>query len=403
MAARGGRVLHVLSQRPMLTGSGVTLDALVREAAAAGWDQHVVCGVPAEDGQPVVGELEASRVRPLTFASAPGAEDGVLPFPVPGMSDVMPYPSTTWSSMDASQLGLYREAWRAHLSDVIASVQPDVIHAHHGWVLTGITKEVAPSVPVVAHTHGTALRQLELCPGLRDEVIESCRGVDSWATLHAGQKDEYARVYGLVPSAVHVVGAGYREALFHSRGAAARTGVAYAGKLSHAKGLCELLDAVEVRDGVHLHVAGDGAGSEADALRERMASMPERVTWHGRLDQNDLAGLLRRCVAFVLPSYFEGLPLVLVEAAACGCRVISTALPGVVDGLSEGLGESLDLVALPPMAGVDTPKAGSKAAYTERLGSAIDRALKAEPLTGIDLQGLTWGAVFQRVQGLWLR
>ena len=180
MGARGGRVLHVLSQRPMLTGSGVTLDALVREAAAAGWDQHVVCGVPAEDDSPMVGELEASHVHPLTFASAGGAEDGVLPFPVPGMSDVMPYPSTTWSSMDASQLGLYREAWRAHLSDVIASVQPDVIHAHHGWVLTGITKEVAPSVPVVAHTHGTALRQLELCPGLRDEVIESCRGVDSW-------------------------------------------------------------------------------------------------------------------------------------------------------------------------------------------------------------------------------
>ncbi|MEE2711829.1 MAG: glycosyltransferase, partial [Planctomycetota bacterium] len=237
MGARGGRVLHVLSQRPMLTGSGVTLDALVREAAAAGWDQHVVCGVPAEDGRPVVGELEASHVHPLTFASAGGAEDGVLPFPVPGMSDVMPYASTTWSSMDTSQLGLYREGWRSHLSEVISFVRPDVIHVHHGWIVAGITKEVAPSVPVVVHTHGTALRQLELCPGLRDEVIEACRGADAWATLHAGQKEEYARVYGLDAASVHVVGAGYREELFHSRGAAVRTGVAYAGKLSHAKGL----------------------------------------------------------------------------------------------------------------------------------------------------------------------
>ena len=43
------RVLHVLSQRPSLTGSGVTLDGVVRHAAAAGSEQRVVCGVPASD------------------------------------------------------------------------------------------------------------------------------------------------------------------------------------------------------------------------------------------------------------------------------------------------------------------------------------------------------------------
>ena len=31
------RVLHVLSQRPSLTGSGITIDALVRHAGKAGW------------------------------------------------------------------------------------------------------------------------------------------------------------------------------------------------------------------------------------------------------------------------------------------------------------------------------------------------------------------------------
>ena len=38
-ATKTGKVLHVLSQRPLLTGSGITLDALVRLAAAAGWEQ----------------------------------------------------------------------------------------------------------------------------------------------------------------------------------------------------------------------------------------------------------------------------------------------------------------------------------------------------------------------------
>lgn len=403
MAAGGGRVLHVLSQRPLLTGSGVSLDALVREAAKAGWDQHVVCGVPADDRRPGVGDLDPSRIRPLTFASAVGAGDGTLPFPVPGMSDLMPYTSTKWSSMDASQLLLYRQAWRTHLSEAVTAARPDVIHAHHGWIVAGLAKEVAPTIPVVVHTHGTALRQFDLCPHLRDDVTEACRCVDAWATLHPGQRKEYGRVYGLDAASVHVVGVGYREELFRTRGAGERAGVAYAGKLSRAKGLCELLDAVEAREGVHLHVAGDGSGAEADALRERMASLSDRVTWHGRLEQKDLAELLRRCVAFVLPSYFEGLPLVLVEAAACGCRVVSSALPGVVDALVEGLGDALELVPLPPMTGIDTPAPGARAAYAERLGEALDRALEAGPPAEVDLESFTWGAVFRRVQALWLR
>ena len=41
------RVLHTLSQRPSLTGSGIPLAALVREAAVAGWRQRALIGVPA--------------------------------------------------------------------------------------------------------------------------------------------------------------------------------------------------------------------------------------------------------------------------------------------------------------------------------------------------------------------
>jgi len=62
-------VLHVLSQRPSLTGSGITLDALVRNAEAAGWNQHVIVGVPADDPTPDVGNLPPSRIHPLRFGA----------------------------------------------------------------------------------------------------------------------------------------------------------------------------------------------------------------------------------------------------------------------------------------------------------------------------------------------
>ena len=97
-----GRILHVLSQRPSRTGSGVTLEAVVEHAARRGWTQAAAVGVPVDDPRPRVGGLPAGSVHPLTFApDDPGCR--AVPdvdFPVPGMSDVMPYRSSVWSTLD---------------------------------------------------------------------------------------------------------------------------------------------------------------------------------------------------------------------------------------------------------------------------------------------------------------
>lgn len=119
------RVLHVLSQRPSLTGSGVTLDAVVRCAAAAGHEQRVVVATPADDPAPRVGGLPARCVHPLLFGTPP------LDFDLPGMSDVMPYPSSRFSGLGAEQLALYRDAWIAHLRPLVATFEPHLIHSHH--------------------------------------------------------------------------------------------------------------------------------------------------------------------------------------------------------------------------------------------------------------------------------
>ncbi|MBU0754771.1 MAG: glycosyltransferase family 4 protein, partial [Planctomycetes bacterium] len=76
------KVLHLLSQRPSLTGSGITMDALVRSASQAGWRVEVVVGVPGEAPYPEVGGLPREKIHSLRF------EEGELDFPVPGMSDV---------------------------------------------------------------------------------------------------------------------------------------------------------------------------------------------------------------------------------------------------------------------------------------------------------------------------
>ena len=131
------RILHVLSQRPSLTGSGITLDAMVRHANGAGWEQRVVVGVPDKDPSPTVGGLDLDHIHPLGFGEPP------LGFAVPGMSDVMPYTSTRFSDLDEEQVAAYRRAWTEHLQPVLATFRPQLIHSHHVWLLSALLKDLA--------------------------------------------------------------------------------------------------------------------------------------------------------------------------------------------------------------------------------------------------------------------
>lgn len=398
-----GRVAHLLSQRPSWTGSGVALDAIVRATDEAGWEQVAVVGTSADDPLPSVGTLPVERISPLVFEHAP------LSYLLPGMSDVMPYPSSRFSELTDLQLIVYRHSWRSHVAQVVAEFQPDVIHCHHIWLMSALVKDIAERTPVVTHCHGTGLRQLELCPHLADEVRSGCRRNDAFVVLHEGHAETIERELGVDRSRIEIVGSGFRQDIFHEGDDTTRgPTVTYAGKLSNAKGLPSLLDAVEqLSQGTPdlvLNVAGSGSGSEADALRQRMEAM-ENVVYHEQLDQQRLADLLRASSVFALPSFYEGLPLVLVEAAACGCRLVSTALPGVVNQLALQLGDAIELVPLPRLEGTDRPIAEDLPEFVSRLALAIESSLARPPVENPQqfIAGMTWDAVFQRIQAVWRR
>lgn len=396
-------MLHVLSQRPGLTGSGVTLDALTRHGAEAGWSQQAAVGTPADGPLPQLDGLAPHQVHPLLFGRPP------LDFPVPGMSDVMPYPSTRFSQMTRGQLELYRDGWRAHLREVAAATRPRLVHAHHLWLMAAQVARELSDRPIVLHCHATGLRQMELCPELADEVRAAAGQIDHFLTLHRAQADQLADALEVDPGRVTVVGAGYRQSVFapppeqHPR----PPELLYAGKLSRAKGLPWLLEAVERlarrRPRLRLHVAGAGAGGEAEAIEAQMREMGELVVAHGQVDQRRLAELMRHCAAFVLPSFYEGLPLVLVEALACGCRPVCTALPVVTDELAPSLGEALAVVPMPRRMTIDRPHDEDLPGFVDDLVEAIEHALDAPPPRdpGPRLEPFTWRAVFDRVEAVW--
>jgi glycosyltransferase involved in cell wall biosynthesis len=404
-----GKILHILSQRPSRTGSGITLDSMVRLAGKAGWQQAAMVGVPADDDQIQVGHLNRESIHAVYFSgTGVGHNTPDLDFAVPGMSDVMPYPSSIWSTLQPEQLKSYEKVWSRHIGKVVQDFQPDVIHSNHVWLVSSLLKDVAPEVPVVTTCHATGLRQLSLCPGLATKVISGCRRNDHFLVLRKDHKLQLAKTLNISQARISLAGVGFRDEIFHSNNIQdpmARRDLLYVGKFSRAKGLPWLLDAFEELSGrfpnLRLNVAGDGSGPQAERLRERMNSLAPRVIMHGMLDQNELAHLMRRCLVCVLPSFYEGVPLVLVEAAACGCRLVATALPGILEQIAPALEDSMELVPLPRLVKEDEPLEADLAQFTHDLVAALTVSLESPVRPTPRLDSFTWAAVFNRVESVW--
>ncbi|HSM82351.1 MAG TPA: glycosyltransferase [Nodosilinea sp.] len=74
----------------------------------------------------------------------------------------------------------------------------------------------------------------------------------------------------------------------------------------------------------HLLVAGDGELRAAMVAEGDRLGLGGRFTLLGPLGQSELANLHRLASVFVLTSAYEGLPLVVLEALACGTPVVTT-------------------------------------------------------------------------------
>ena len=108
----------------------------------------------------------------------------------------------------------------------------------------------------------------------------------------------------------------------------------FVGRLDVQKGLDVLLESAAVvaraRPDWHLALAGDGPLRAA--LLDHAAHLPDlagRVHWLGRRD--DVPALLRTADLMVLPSRWEGMPNVVLEAMAAGLPVVATRVEGTED------------------------------------------------------------------------
>lgn len=397
------RILSVSAQKADSTGSGVFLSELVKGFAPLN-QQAVVCGALA-------GELP--RHLPPTVQLYPVLyQSEALPFPICGMSDEMPYPSTRYRDLDESKTQQLLEAFSPVLRRAVADFRPDVILCHHLYFAAALCRELFPQLPVYGQCHGSDLRQFAKNPWRRDWIAENIRRLDGIFALHQEQKAQICQLFDCDPQQIQVFGSGYNSGVFFQdpalKGAKnpEKLRLFFAGKLSEKKGVLSLLralSALQEPQRVELYLAG-GAGNEAEytQIRRLAAQAPCPVQFLGRLDQQELARQLNLSDVFVLPSFYEGLPLVLLEALACGLRCVCSDLPGIRPWLDHSLlGHGVLFVTPPPMENQDEPLAAALPDFERHLAAALEVAPAQPQPDPSALEALSWKGLCQRYDAFW--
>ena len=168
---------------------------------------------------------------------------------------------------------------------------------------------------------------------------------DEWIGNSADVGEFVVRAHGAPRERVHVIRNGIDTDIFFPRPREPRAEgqplrVGSVGRLVPVKGFDVLVEAVRTLTGtLDAEYVVLGEGPERAALERRAEGLP--VTFPGeQRDPAAVADFLRTLDVFVLPSRSEGLPNVVLEAAACGVPVVATRAPGI-----EGAAENAVLVA----------------------------------------------------------
>ncbi len=118
----------------------------------------------------------------------------------------------------------------------------------------------------------------------------------------------------------------------------AGTRLLFVGRLTPVKGVRLLLEALEragaTRQDITLDIIGDG--EDRAHLEALAAPMGGRVRFLGYRSQEEVAAALARADVLVLPSFAEGLPVVLMEALAAATPVICSQVAGVAELVEDG-------------------------------------------------------------------
>ncbi|HSD84548.1 MAG TPA: glycosyltransferase family 4 protein, partial [Anaerolineae bacterium] len=250
----------------------------------------------------------------------------------------------TFGSLSDDRRERYVAAFRRKIQEEVALFKPDIVHAHHGWVIGAALAEL--NVPYVISLHGTEHYGFTHYPAYRELALTGLRKADRVLALTELERAKALETYGLDPDRVRVITSGVDTAFFapwsvDRRQALSRYGnvdpdrpcVFAASKLTAIKGTDVVVRAAALYSKLPERpltlIAGAGdARPQLEALCAEL-QLRDDVLFIGQQSAAQMVELYNLAEVTVLASRLDWFPLVVLESLACGTPVLASEVGGL--------------------------------------------------------------------------
>ncbi len=223
--------------------------------------------------------------------------------------------------------------------------RPDLLHAHvydAGFIAAAVSKLYRRPFIVTEHISSfprQTLPPLEVAKA-RIAFGQAARVLPVSRALQSGIER-----YG-IQARFQIVGNVVDTDLFQPPASRHHTGdplrLLSVGSLTPVKGLPDLLAALRQLDATlppwRLDVVGDGPQRAAYTALAAELGLAQRVVLHGARPKPEVAAFMRQADLFVLPSQWENLPCVLLEALASGTPIVASSVGGIPEVVDRNVG-----------------------------------------------------------------
>lgn len=218
------------------------------------------------------------------------------------------------------------------------SMQPDILHIHSVGPSLFVPVARLLGMKVVVTNHGPDyMRKKWSLPAKIFLKVCECMGVlfaNEVITIADNIASDIKRKYGrestVIPNGVKIPQKADSDIYIKKYGLEKQRYIFTLGRLVPEKGFDDLMDAfnMEGLEGWKLVIAGD-ADHEDNYSRNLKAKAQryENIIMPGFLKGQPLNELFSHAGLFVIPSYYEGLPIVLLEAMSYGLSCIASGIP----------------------------------------------------------------------------
>ena len=338
------RVL-LINQFPLKgSGSGIYVSDIARSLNRRG---HDVCIIMPENTTQI-NKIDNVKIHPVYFKRNETIE-GSLDFNFPCM-DLHPRSSFLFDYMTQEQIQQYDKAFSKAIEEEIREFKPDVIHTQHIWINSGIVSKY--NIPYIITSHGAEFITYKKINTFDEYGFRAIKGCEKVIAISKDNKEDIINKFPEAEKKLEFIKNGYNSKEFFIEELDKKEIlkklsidkeydkiVLFVGRISKMKGLDILLKAAQIyeNDKVLTLIAGDGDFvKELNILKEELGL--KNIVFLGSKEHSELRELYNISDVLVLPSKKEALPLVAIEALACGTPAIVSDLPGIEEIITKDVG-----------------------------------------------------------------